>query len=129
MRNFTSLTFLGLCAGETNVETSEFLKLYDSVSKLGFPILFVIGQLRGWWYVKPYVDMLISRISELIDELSLARLSAERATDLAESSNAIAKTSLEIAQENTRLLVESRDIAKETRLEIARLTGLLHKET
>jgi len=86
--------------------------IYDQATKLGAPLLFSYGLWRGWWYLKPHVEMLVGRISELTVDLKAAREQTSRATDLAEQSYAIA--------------IEARTESKEHRVLLERIDSTLH---
>lgn len=108
----------------------EFIQVYDQVSRLGFPALFVVGQIRGWWFIKPYVDLLVTRIGEITSDLNAAREAGERATGIAEQSHLIAKQALEQSAKNHTLVVENNGLLaqvlagqRQMQLDLARLTG------
>jgi hypothetical protein len=72
--------------------------IFDMVTKLGFPMLFVIGQMREWWYVKPHVELLTARLKELAAQLEHSEQDAARATGVAEEAHEIARQALELSR-------------------------------
>jgi hypothetical protein len=72
--------------------------IFDIVSKLGFPMLFIVGQLREWWYVKPHVELLSARLKELAAQLESSEQDAVRATGVAEDAHEIARQALELSR-------------------------------
>lgn len=90
----------------------EFTLLFDLLSKFGFPIIFIIGQMMEWWYMKPHVRLLIGRIEESTQQVKLAQLNEAKATALAQESHAIAREALEIGKANERAIRELTAVIK-----------------
>lgn len=84
----------------------EFLKIYDSINRLGFPLFFIFGALRGWWYLKPHVDLLIERMQEMNRLCGNLETQSRTAMAIATESNALAQRAIEMAETNDRKLDE-----------------------
>ena len=65
------------------------------LNQLGFPIIFIIGQIMGWWYMKPHVEMLLKHLDEAVKQVEAARATEERAVRLTEESHRLSKQALE----------------------------------
>lgn len=73
--------------------------ILEMASRVGFPLIFIVGQMREWWYVKPHVEMLTERLKEMATQLDTSEKHAERATDIAENAQDIARQALELSRE------------------------------
>lgn len=87
-------------------------EIYDTISMLGWPALFVVGQLRGLWFVKPHVDFILMKLEEVTEQLKAAVAHAERATDLAEQAHDIAQMAYEQGRASQALLEENNALLK-----------------
>lgn len=68
--------------------------LFKLASQLGFPLIFIIGQLREWWYIRPHVALMEQRMTEALAQVERARANEERAVKIAERSHQLAEQAL-----------------------------------
>lgn len=73
---------------------TEYTELFKFLGQYGFPILFIVGQLQGWWYMRPHVLLLEKRISELTAQMEQTSRNEARAVAIAEQANTIAEQAL-----------------------------------
>lgn len=74
------------------------IAILEMASKVGFPLIFIVGQMREWWYVKPHVELLTGRLKDMAAQLETSQQHAERATDIAENAQDIARQALEMSR-------------------------------
>jgi hypothetical protein len=86
----------------------EFLKVYEYVERIGFPAFFIFGALRGWWYLRPHVEMLISRIQELSEQAKHMDEATGQALVMVSRSNEIAIEAIALARQNQQTVEEIR---------------------
>lgn len=72
--------------------------VFDYLEKWGFPILFIVGQLLGWWYMKPHVELMAERVTEATSQVERSRANEERAIQIAQQSHDLARQTLEASK-------------------------------
>ena len=99
-----------------------FQELAEGISKLGWPALFVLGQMRGWWFVKPHIDFVLSKLQEVTQQLKEANDRADRAIAVAEGANRISQQAVDLVKEGNAVALVTADTVKKLEIEVSRLT-------
>lgn len=102
----------------------DLQQFYEGISRLGWPALFVFGQMRGFWYVKPHVDFILEKLREVTGQLKDANERADRALNVAEGANAIASQSMELVKEGNEVAKGTAETVRQLQVEVARLTRM-----